>query len=413
MTRLWIGCTADESRDELERALMQVCPHAHLVFAKDAADIRCRLRDEEPKTVGAIVGLSVHGVSDVNLAAALASDGRASEVILVARFVTGSLRSRAVQAGISQVIDIDDVIFDELASGVADASNAGTPSVSTGESQVTKNHAPVIVLASGRGGVGKTSIAALGASTMAHWGLDVALCDLDLANGNLPACFGVGTWTDPSSYVHEGVLDAAQARDAGAKTADGISLWGPCTRPEMAEQTMPAVSSLLSELSCSHDVVVVDTSSTCTDGVAQAMQAADRLILLHDAGPGSITSLARVSALAVRLGVARARIVRVENGCLPRMVNSPFTPLAEVGLETAKSMRIPEGGDEIRELLTGGRVDELRELGGGFARGVATLFATVLEELGMLPDNEAARRAAHKPRQHRGLSLFGRKGEVA
>lgn len=413
MTRLWIGCTADESRDELERALMQACPHAHLVFAKDAADIRCRLRDEEPKTVGAIVGLSAHGVSDVNLAAALASDGRASEVILVARFVTGSLRSRAVQAGISQVIDIDDIIFDELASGVADVSDTGTLGTPVDESPVTKDLAPIIVLASGRGGVGKTSIAALGASTMAHWGLDVALCDLDLANGNLPSCFGVGTWTDPSSYVLGGVLDVAQARGACVKAADGVSLWGPCVRPEMAEQAMPAVRSLLSELSCNHDVVVVDTSSTCTDGVAQAMQAADRLILLHDAGPGSIAPLARVSALAVRLGVARARIVRVENGCLPRMVASPFTPLAEVGLETAKAMRVPEGGDEIRELLSGGRVDELRELGGGFARGVATVFATVLEELGMLPDNEAARRAARKPRQHRGLSLFSRRGEVA
>ena len=117
MTSQWIGFTSDGCREELERALHQVSPQGHLTFAESPSDIRCRFRDEEPGTVGAIVGLSSLGVSDVNLAAALVSDRRASEVVLVARFVTGSLRSRAAQAGISQVIDIDDVLFDHFARG--------------------------------------------------------------------------------------------------------------------------------------------------------------------------------------------------------------------------------------------------------------------------------------------------------
>jgi pilus assembly protein CpaE len=412
MTRQWIGYTADESREELERALAQVSPRAHLVFARDAADIRCRLRDEEPRTVGAIVGLTTDGVSDVNLAAALAADRRASEVVLVARFVTGSLRSRAAQAGISRVIDIDDVLFDDLAEvGDGSVQHTETPARDDGM-QDGGVQGPVIVFASGRGGVGKTALVAIAAALAGHWGLRVGVVDLDLACGNLPSCFGVGRWTDPTSYMESGELLRQDALEAGVNACEGTTLWGPCRRPELAEQAMPAAGPLLATLSGACDLVLVDTSSTCTDAVAQAMQAADRLVLVHDDGPGSIAFLARVSALAVRLGVARTRIVRVENGCLPRKVGAPFTPLVETGLESARAYRVPDGGDEIRELLAEGKADELRELGGDFVRGVASLLASLLQELGSLPDNDEARRAAELPRRRR-LQLFGRKKEVA
>jgi len=411
MTRQWIGCTSEQSRDELERALQQVNPQAHLVFAWDAADIRCRFRDEEPRTVGAIVGLSDNGVSDVNLAAALAADGRASEVVLVARFVTGSLRSRASQAGISRVIDIDDVLFDDLVESAV--SHEPEPPITSVASSGGGNHAPIVVFASGRGGIGKTSLAAVSAVVAAHWGMRVSVCDLDLACGNLPSRLGIPRWRDPSSFVRDGQLDRASAMAAGSKVAEGIELWGPCERPEMAERVMPAAGNLLEALSEEYDLVLVDTSSTCTDAVAQAMQASDRLVLLHDREPDAISSLARVSALAVRLGVARARIVRVECGCQPRMVGAPFVPMAEVGLETARAFRIPDGGDEVSELLAAGQAEELRELGGDYVRSVSALLASLLKELGCLPDCEAARRAAEEPRRRGPRSLFSRRKEVA
>ena len=71
----------------------------------ERAELRERFSDEEPGTVGAIVGHTGEGVSDMNLAAAMAHDGMASEVVLVARGASGSLRSRARRAGITQVVD--------------------------------------------------------------------------------------------------------------------------------------------------------------------------------------------------------------------------------------------------------------------------------------------------------------------
>ena len=411
MTSQWIGFTSDGCREELERALHQVSPQGHLTFAESPSDIRCRFRDEEPGTVGAIVGLSSLGVSDVNLAAALVSDRRASEVVLVARFVTGSLRSRAAQAGISQVIDIDDVLFDDLAFSASAADEA--PLGKTSEVGVGMQRAPIIVFASGRGGVGKTAICALSAVIAGHWGMRVAVCDLDLACGNLPSYLGVGSWRDFSTYTDENGLDRDAALSAGVAAGQGVTLWGPCERPELAERAMTHVGALLNALADSADLVLVDTSSTCTDAVAQAMQMAQRLVLVHGVGPASITYLARTSSLAVRLGVARARIARVENGCAPRRVGTPFTPLAEMGLETARAFRVPDGGDEVRDLLCAGHADELRELGGDFVRGVAHLLAPLLSELGCLPDNDEARKAAELPRGRKGLSLFNRRREVA
>ena len=410
MTRIWVGCTSSRTRDELERALAYARPGARLVFARDAADARCRLRDEEPGTVGAIVGLSDNGVSDVNLAAALASDGYASEVLLLVREATGSLRSRAAQAGVTGVIEMDEVPDQE--EGVSAESVLGQRAAASEVVVHGGEHAPVVVLASGRGGVGKTAIAAVMACVAARWGMRVALCDLDLACGNLYGCLGLSHPCDLAGIVGEngGLVDGWASK--GLACMEGVWLWGPCALPEMAESVMPAAGPLVDLLSRSYDLVVVDTSSTCTDAVAQAMQMADRLVLVQDCSPGAITSLAKASALAVRLGVARARIVRVENGCSAREMTRKPMPTAEVGLETARTFRIPDGGDEVRDLLAEGRAEELRALGGAAVERISMLLASLLRELGALPESEEAQRAA-QVRGGRRKRLFGRRKEVA
>ena len=424
MRHQWVGLCADGAREELEAAIRQIDAAAHIVFARDAADIRCRLRDEVPGAYGAVVGLGSGEVSDVNLAAALASDGKAREVVLVQRFVTGSLRSRAARAGISRVIDIDDVLFDEMleedasvgsdcAASMRKADETPGADLRAAVHEERAGLAPVIVLSSGRGGVGKSALAAVWAVMAARWGMPVSLCDLDLACGNLPSQFGLGRWEDPTTYVKGGVFDRDLAIEAGHQLMDGLRVWGPCERPEMAEQVMPAVGELLSMLSETSGLVIVDTSSTCTDAVAQAMQQADRLVIVQGEGAGGVASIAKTSALAVRLGVARTRIVRIENRCHPRMVTVPFAPCAEVGLESARAFRVPDGGDEVGELLCSGDAGELCELGSDFVRVSASVLATLLKELGVLPDHDEARKAADRLRTRKGFALFGRRGEVA
>ena len=454
MTDLWLGYAENAGRREVLMALRRIAPGSAVVFVQSPWELRERLRDEEPRTVGAIVGHGGSGVSDLNLAAAVAHDGFASEVVLVARGASGSLRSRASQAGVTRVVDATvapglqqneqpvaiavgsqedsipvptaaPVSAGNLMSGGGPAPSAAPGSVAApelaAESQITVVEqppeqgkvAPILTVTSGRGGVGKTSLVAMMAACAARWGMDVALVDLDLSCGNLHTCFGVTTGPDLARIAADGSVTAESMGRASVRCAEHLHLWGPCARPEMAEVVMPHMASLLNYLSARHDLVLVDTSTTFTDAVAQAVQSCDRMLVVHDERAGAIASAARMSALAVRLGVARTRIVRVVNLGDPRAKPNAFEGRAEVGLETARMFRVVDGGIEAEELLASGKVCDLVASDDDVVMGVSSLLAQTLAELGRLPDDEGARKAAERRVGRRRKQLFGKHKEVA
>lgn len=454
MTDLWLGYAENAGRREVLMALRRIAPGSAVVFVQSPWELRERLRDEEPRTVGAIVGHGSSGVSDLNLAAAVAHDGFASEVVLVARGASGSLRSRASQAGITRVVDatvapglqsseqpvaiavgseedsipvptVAPVSAGNMMSGGGPAPSTAPGSVAApelaAESQITVVEqppeqgkvAPILTVTSGRGGVGKTSLVAMMAACAARWGMDVALVDLDLSCGNLHTCFGVTTGPDLARIVADGSVTAESMGRVSVRCAEHLHLWGPCARPEMAEVVMPHMASLLNYLSARHDLVLVDTSTTFTDAVAQAVQSCDRMLVVHDERAGAIASAARMSALAVRLGVARTRIVRVVNLGDPRAKPNAFEGRAEVGLETARMFRVVDGGIEAEELLASGKVCDLVASDDDVVMGVSSLLAQTLAELGRLPDDEGARKAAERRVGRRRKQLFGKHKEVA
>ncbi|MBQ9059229.1 MAG: P-loop NTPase [Atopobiaceae bacterium] len=272
--------------------------------------------------------------------------------------------------------------------------------------------APVICFASGRGGVGKTSIATVSACLASQWGLSCAFVDLDLSFGNAFSMFGQDSPADLSQIS----VDKNDFRESCASAArlvkEHVNLWGPCERPEMAEVVVPHVAQLIAEVSSGVDLVICDSSSDWGDELACAAQLADRLILVSDERQRSYASLTRAAALAVRLGVARTRIVRVTNHCEQKSKGDPSFLRAAVGLETARSYEIEEGGDEVRELLSLGHVYQLASSQLPFANSVASFLAHTLQELGKLPDSEAARKALEERKSSRVWSLFGLKKEA-
>jgi len=447
-TEMWLGYAENAGRREVLMALKRIAPGSAVVFARSAQELRERFAEEEPGTVGAIIGHASDGVSDMNLAAAVAHDGIASEVVLVARGASGSLRSRARRAGITQVVDatvapaLEGALTNGAASGERPGQGTGDvqrqparqislPSPEEPPAHVedvqqapadpplqvelprrASESAPILTVASGRGGVGKTALVALLASIAGRWGMDVAVVDLDLSCGNLHTCFGVPKGPDLVRIAPNGNPTPEAMGRASVRCNDHVHLWGPCERPEMAELVMPHVATLLSYLSCRCDLVLVDTSTTFTDGVAQAVQACDRLLVVHDERPGAVASAARMSALAVRLGVARTRIVRVVNLGDPRTKPNAFEGRAEVGLETARMYRVIDGGVEAEELFAAGKVDELASVSSELTTSASVLIAQSLSELGRLPDNEAARKAAEYRGRKRRLSLFGKHREA-
>ena len=406
----WVALCAERDRAALRVALLGIDPGASLELVGSADALRGAIAEAVPGELCALVGPSADGVSPVNLAAAIVSDGGAQTVALAERGVTGSLRSRAARAGIDLVIDLDAAI------GTGDGGRPVSPVVPAPPPRpvaidVAGPRAPLVVMCSGRGGVGKTSIVATAAAHAALWGLDVCAVDLDLACGNLFSCFGLSGGSDLSRLSAVGSISPEVAEGMRVTAHPGLSVVGPCDRPETSELAAARAGELLSALATSCDLLLVDTSPTFTDAVAQAAQLADRLVIVSDGGPGATAALARTSGLAVRLGVARTRIARIENRANPREHADLSTGRAEVGLETARVFRTFEGGLETEDLLASGRAIDLAESGSPFSDSVASALAQMLAELGRLPDAEGARRAAGgEPRWHRGL--FGLRREA-
>lgn len=386
----WVGYCSEEGLGDLRCAAASLGVLDELSMACDAEELRRMVLESSPGTLGVMVGKTLGGISDINLAAAIVYDGGAGQVVLVRRNASGSLRSRAASAGVDLVVDPADVKEARREEEGGHEGAACAPHDLRALLTKPEERAPVVVLCSGRGGAGKTILTAAMACAAARWGMRVAAIDADLSCGNLHACFGVRAAVDPVRVVgmhgHE--------REALFSAAPGIAVTAPCERPEMSELVMPQLSALVADATRSADLVLVDTSTTFTDGVAQAVQMADRVMLVTDGAPGSMVALARMGGLAVRLGVARTRIARLENRANPHVKADFSLARAEVGLEAARVFRVFDGGAEVSELMAAGRVADLIELSGAFSHSVESVLAQVLSELGRLPDDEEARRAA-------------------
>lgn len=473
MAARWYVFASEEWLPGIVEALGRAHPEARTSGVGSAAELRTVMRAQAPRHASALVGPVTDGVAPINLAAAIVADGHADETVLACASPSGSLRSRAARAGITRVVDLDHLLEVVRAGDMSRARKAETgaegssgpcvpvraaadegarpapgptgdgaggleepaydlvpapaapveehvpptaadallalPSVPVGRGP---DSAPVLVFASGRGGVGKSLLASMAAARATSWGMRVVALDLDLSSGDLAHHLGVARPSDLSLLARSSVPDASRVHSLATRSGDGPSVLGPCERPEMAERVAPIVSGLIAVLANEFDLVVVDTSTTWTDAVAQAAQACDRLLLVSDDTRPSPASLARVASLAVRLGVARTRIMRVTNRCDPRSRPDVLLHRADVGLETAREFRVLEGGDEAGEFVLAGHVADLATLQGDLPDSVATLLAKVLEEVGRLPDVGDARSSLVASVPRRGRSLFARMREA-
>ena len=408
--RRWLALASDAERDELVRAIRSLDADADPAFAHDAFDLRTRLLADGSADTAAAVGFLGGGVSDINLAAALVADGCAETVALVRREVSGSCRSRAARAGIPHVVEAggqkDNGDF-QAAAHARPTAGGDTPAGLVlarpilHARHLSESRAPVFVLCSGRGGVGKTTLSALMAAHASSWGMRVAAIDLDLACGNLAAAFGVGRMPDLGMLAETGTSGDEELMAASVEVAERIRLWGPCARPEHADRAGALAAPIISLAAATSDIVIVDGATTPNDALAQAAQLADRLCIVSDGCPGELASVSRMGGLAVRLGVARTRIVRIENHADEREEQNFSFARAEVGLENARAFRVFEGGEDVVEMMAAGQVLALSELDLACVESAAFCIASELAELGRLPDNPAAKRASEPKRRRR------------
>lgn len=281
--------------------------------------------------------------------------------------------------------------------------------------------APLISFVSGRGGMGKTALCACMASLAAHMGFRVALLDFDLACGNLSLCFGDKQVSDLARLLDNSFAGAADTScvsdEALAKVgfciSDKLCLWGPVERAEMQELVSPYLGQLMNYVRRTFDIVFVDTSTTFTDAVAQAVQASERVMIVHDDLPDALHGLAKTSALAVRLGVARGRIARIENFSKPHSRVDLDFGRNEVGLEGAESYKVLDGGMNVHELMATGHVLELVDSKNNFVRSTQALLTELVHDLSLTPAHSLLDQTVPTPRKRKiKLALFRRDKEA-
>ncbi len=437
---VWFAYTTSEAFPAIERAVLTSDPGASVRRVTEPTTLRELVRLAPAGGVNAIVGPDDDVISAINLAAAIVADGCAARVVLVCNEVSGSVRSRAARAGIDRVMDEIDLVEAACAQPDADVEGVSMAYVGTGHpgpvnvpvvpTGSTGVHEPVaqaavasgaverkegsgaiVAFAHGRGGTGTSTLVSVAASIAAGWGMRVAVLDMDLCAGNLASMLGVGNPPDLAALVSKPPLTPESVMSCAATVSNGVRLFGPCARPEFAETISPLVEPLLMTLANEHDLVLVDTPTTCTDGVAQVFQACDRLLVVSDERPGAAASATRLTGLAQRLGVARAQVMRVSNRCDLRERESPI--VLGQGADAARAFRVADGYEDVEDMIAAGEAAALAELRCDFVDTCSSMLAKTLVELGRLPQGEEAHAAAEYTEPRTRLGLFARIREAS
>ncbi|RHS41265.1 P-loop NTPase [Collinsella sp. AF08-23] len=267
------------------------------------------------------------------------------------------------------------------------AARAGTRSVA--HAATGTHRAPLVTVVSGRGGVGKTTLVAALAASSARAGLRAAVLDLDLMFGDLPAVLGAETRKGLEGLVaHErdDFIAECDVEATAMRVGPGLTLWGPLTEGEKAELFGTPIEQLIEVLRGAADVIYADTSNNWGDAAAVAIGACDRCLIVGGSGETSGSSAAAVVSLAARLGVPATRMTSVFNRIGARGCGEEEALRFEMGTSLRSRVRIADGGEDVRGMLSFGKLDALVAGNSAFAESVRTFAAQLLGELGCSVD---------------------------
>jgi septum site-determining protein MinD len=166
----------------------------------------------------------------------------------------------------------------------------------------------VVVVTSGKGGVGKTtSTAALGAA-LAQSGLKVALIDFDVGLRNLDLVMGAERRVVFDLInVSQGVAKISQAliRD---KRVDSLFLLPASQTRDKDALTEEGVSNVISELREKFDYVICDSPAGIERGAQLAMRFADEAVIVTNPEVSSVRDSDRI------IGLLDSRTLKAEKG---------------------------------------------------------------------------------------------------
>lgn len=175
----------------------------------------------------------------------------------------------------------------------------------------------VIAVASGKGGVGKTSVSINLAAALVNAGQRTLLLDTDLGLANVDVMLGLS----PRFTLADVFAGRCELRDTVLEGPNGLMVVpaasGKRHMTELTPQQHVGLVHAFSELDIAIDTMVVDNAAGIADGVLTFCQAAQDVVVVVCDEPASVTdAYALIKVLSRERGVSRVQVLanQVGNG---------------------------------------------------------------------------------------------------
>lgn len=201
--------------------------------------------------------------------------------------------------------------------------------------------AEVIVVTSGKGGVGKTTSSAAFATGLAQRGKKTVVIDFDVGLRNLDLIMGVERRVvfDIVNVIQgEAKLSQALIRD---KRVDTLSILPASQTRDKDALTKEGVQKIIDELAADNDYIVCDSPAGIEKGALLALYFADQAIVVTNPEVSSVRDSDRI------LGVLQSKSKRAEEKRDPVKEHLLVTRYEPSRVERGEMLKL----DDIREIL--------------------------------------------------------------
>lgn len=164
-----------------------------------------------------------------------------------------------------------------------------------------------ISVASGKGGVGKTSVSVNLAITLAQMGKKVVVVDADVGMANLGILLGIER--SPIS-IHNVLAGEVDVRDAVYEGPAGVK-YVPAAlgMDKLARIDYPLLKQAIAELEKEYEIVLIDCPSGLGQDAENALKSSTEVLLVVTPEPASIADCLKVRKVAERNGMAALGVV--------------------------------------------------------------------------------------------------------
>ena len=206
---------------------------------------------------------------------------------------------------------------------------------------VEDKKAKVIVITSGKGGVGKTTSSASFSTGLALLGYKTAVIDFDIGLRNLDLVMGCERRVvyDIANVINgEASLKQAMIKD---KTNSNLHILAASQTRDKDVLTKEGVGKIIDELSKEYDFIVCDSPAGIERGALMAMYYADTAIIVTNPEVSSVRDSDRI------LGILGSKTLRAERGDQPIEEHLLVTRYSNKRVQAGEMLSL----EDIRELL--------------------------------------------------------------